>query len=270
MIGVLNVLYNNDEDEMAQFYRELQKTLAQSGPDHEILILDNSGASQRHAVPGHAKYTRPGLNIGYTRACNLLIARAFEEGCDAVVTMNVDGFPLPGCVANMVATLDRNGGDALVEARQFPKEHPRYYDPVSGATDWVSGCCLLIPRTTHDRLGPLDEGMFLYCEDVDYSFRARAVGIPCVVSTNAFFYHRGSTGPTEPSRRRNQLLSARYLATKWRNPDALKIAEDALVKEGFFASIQDMPKLAQGLQAPPGITWDAANRLTFAWARWGN
>jgi len=110
--------------------------------------------------------------------------------------------------------------------------------------------------------------MFLYGEDVDYSFRARAAGIPCVVSTNAFFFHRGSADASGPLRRRNILLSARYIATKWRNPDSLQLAEDMLLKEGFFASTRDMPELPRELPAPQGITWNAANRLTFASARW--
>jgi GT2 family glycosyltransferase len=268
VLGILNVLYNNTEGEMAQFYRELERTRAESGLGFTTFVLDNSDASQRHLTPDAVRYFRPGSNVGYTRACNILMAQAFQEGCDAVVTMNVDGFPLPGCVTNMLATLARNGGEALVEARQFPKEHPRYYDADTGATDWVSGCCLLVPRRSWERLGPLDEGMFLYGEDVDYSFRARAAGIPCVVSANAFFYHGGSPAASEPLRRKNILLSARYISNKWRNPDSLKTAEDMLLKEGFFASTQDMPKLPPGLRAPPGITWNAADRLTFARARW--
>src|SRR5688500_3471545 len=230
-LGILNVLYDNSEAEMAQFYRELERTLAESYLTFTTFVLDNSDKGVRHATPDSVRYSRLGTNVGYTRGCNLLMRQAFDEGCDAVVTMNVDGFPLSGCVANMLATLDSNGGDALVEARQFPKEHPRYYDPVTGATDWVSGCCLLIARRTFEHLGPLDEAMFLYGEDVDYSFRARAAGIPCVVSTNAFFFHRGSADASGPLRRRNILLSARYIATKWRNPDSLKLAEDMLLKE---------------------------------------
>lgn len=267
-LGILNVLYNSSAEELGQFYRALDSTLTASQLKFTTFVLDNSEVSLRHAVPKDARHSWTGVNVGYTRACNLLMERAFADGCDAVVTMNADGFPLPECVANMLATLDRSGGNALIEARQFPKEHPRYYDPVTGATDWVSGCCLLIPRPTFEQLGPLDEGMFLYCEDVDYSFRARAVGIPCLVSTNAFFYHRSNPAPMDRLRRKHHLLSARYLAAKWRNLDSLPIAERALVDEGFFRSPADMPELPRHLPPPQEITWNAANKLTYASARW--
>lgn len=269
-LGILNVLFDNSLAEMAQFYRELERTRRESSLDLVTYVLDNSDEGQRHAVPEGAKYSRPGRNVGYTKGCNLLMEEAFADGCDAIVTMNVDGFPLPGCLPAMVATLGSHGGDALVEARQFPKEHPRHYDPVTGATDWVSGCCLLVARSTFERLGPLDEAMFLYCEDVDYSFRARAAGVPCVVSRNAFFFHRGSASPAGPVRRKNILLSARYIASKWRNPDSRRMTEELLLREGFFASSQDLPSLPDEPILLPGapITWNAADRLTFASARW--
>lgn len=42
--------------------------------------------------------------------------------------------------------------------------------------DWVSGACLLHRRDVSDRLHGLDEGFFMYFEDVDFCWRATAAG----------------------------------------------------------------------------------------------
>ncbi len=41
---------------------------------------------------------------------------------------------------------------------------------------WVSGACLAARRGMVKEIGPLDEGFFMYYEDVDWCYRARAAG----------------------------------------------------------------------------------------------
>ena len=42
--------------------------------------------------------------------------------------------------------------------------------------DWVLGACLMIRRQAWEAVGPLDEGFFMYYEDIDWCYRARAAG----------------------------------------------------------------------------------------------
>jgi N-acetylglucosaminyl-diphospho-decaprenol L-rhamnosyltransferase len=46
-------------------------------------------------------------------------------------------------------------------------------------TDWVSGACLLIRREVFDAIGLLDDGYFMYFEEVDFCKRAAQAGWPC-------------------------------------------------------------------------------------------
>jgi GT2 family glycosyltransferase len=49
------------------------------------------------------------------------------------------------------------------------------YDSVA-AVDWVSGACLLHRRAVSDQLHGLDDGYFMYFEDVDFCYRATQAG----------------------------------------------------------------------------------------------
>ena len=42
--------------------------------------------------------------------------------------------------------------------------------------DWVSGCCMLFPRTAFEDVGLLDEGFLLYGEELDIATRLRDAG----------------------------------------------------------------------------------------------
>ena len=42
--------------------------------------------------------------------------------------------------------------------------------------DWVSGASLLVRRRALEQIGPMDEGFFLYFEEVDFCCRAREAG----------------------------------------------------------------------------------------------
>jgi N-acetylglucosaminyl-diphospho-decaprenol L-rhamnosyltransferase len=45
--------------------------------------------------------------------------------------------------------------------------------------DWVAGASLIVRRAVFDAIGLLDEGYFMYFEEVDFCLRARRAGWPC-------------------------------------------------------------------------------------------
>jgi len=50
---------------------------------------------------------------------------------------------------------------------------------VPAPTGWVSGACMLVRRSVFDAIGPMDEGYFLYFEELDFTWRARERGFAC-------------------------------------------------------------------------------------------
>ncbi len=60
-----------------------------------------------------------------------------------------------------------------------------------GHVDWASGAALLIPRAVYERLGGLDERIFMYMEEVDWCFRAAGLGLHVRFVPDARIIHLG-------------------------------------------------------------------------------
>jgi len=76
-----------------------------------------------------------------------------------------------------------------------------------GPTDWVAGACMIIRSAVFKSVGLMDEGYFLYFEEVDFCHRARRAGWPCWYVPAAHVVHlvgrsSGVTNPSAAQRRR--------------------------------------------------------------------
>ncbi|HEY1369609.1 MAG TPA: glycosyltransferase family 2 protein [Gaiellaceae bacterium] len=60
-----------------------------------------------------------------------------------------------------------------------------------GTPDWVSGACILLRRTVLEELSGLDEGFFMYAEDIDLCQRVRAAGYELLFEPDAVVEHEG-------------------------------------------------------------------------------
>lgn len=71
---------------------------------------------------------------------------------------------------------------------------------VRGTTpvDWVTGACMLVRRSAIEQVGPMDEGFFLYYEDVEWCHRMRDGGWTVLIEPTATCVHaRGGSGGGE-------------------------------------------------------------------------
>ncbi len=132
-------------------------------------------------------YVHLDKNQGFGATHNCIAANAAEA---VLLFLNPDTYLSPGCISQMIAKLE-DSQVGLVEARQIPMEHPKEYDPETGDTPWASGCCLMIRTETFRDVGGFDDVFFLYCEDVDLSWRVRAKGLRvCIVPTATVFHDK--------------------------------------------------------------------------------
>ncbi len=178
-----------------------------------------------------------GANRGSAGGSNALAEGATE---DYILVLNPDTYPSPRLLPRMLARF-RDPTVGACDARQIPLEHPKDYDPATGDTTWVSGSCLMVRNDTYRRLGGFDEeNFFLYCDDVDFSWRIRLLGLRTVHAADAVVFHdkrieaAGTVAATATESHYGG-LGRLALATKFGRPDvagATLAALDASADEG--------------------------------------
>ncbi|WP_438348913.1 glycosyltransferase family 2 protein [Paenibacillus sp. FA6] len=146
-------------------------------------------------------------NLGFGKANNLGVRKSEQ---DYVFFLNIDTELEPDSIKELMKAVENSTKDAgLWEARQFPYEHPKVYNPVTLETSWSSGACCLVRRNYFMEIGMFDEGIFMYGEDVDLSWRFRAHGYKLIYVPKSIVYHFTymSAGEVKP----NQFYNSTYM-----------------------------------------------------------
>lgn len=247
----------------------------QDGVDVAVTVVDNASvdASAEVARDLGARVMVNRGNRGFAAAVNqglkdgsspwvLIInpdARLSESGVRAMLEAAAGGHRV-GCVGPRTTDLV---GTAYPSARAFPgvftavghgvlgKLWPgnpatrRYHaDRVVGSSatevDWVSGCCMLLPREAWEQVGGFDERYFMYVEDMDLCFRLSRRGWRTVFEPGATVVHAGGR-----SSRRRPLRSIYHhhrgairfywrSAAPWHRPVTGPLATVALAVRGLM------------------------------------
>ncbi len=162
-----------------------------------------------------------GENTGYGRGNNLL---ARESEADYLLIMNPE-IVLPPQGIKDLAEPFRDPTVGITEARQIPVEHPKEYHPETMETEWCSGACFMIPGALFKTMKGFDtQTFFMYCEDVDLSWRVRMAGRRlyyqplCGVFHGRTLSERGENQASE-TERCHTVFSEAMLAYKWSYPE---------------------------------------------------
>ena len=258
-VGIIT--YNNEPAVLQRAVRSAQIGAARAGIDAGILLLDNGGPAS-DATPG-VQVLPPVGNVGFGAGHNRLMQAAWDGGASHYLALNPDAALHPDGLGALLRMAHAAAGRALVQAIQFPAEHTVTYDPATFETPWISGACMLIPRGIHDAIGGFDDNFFMYCEDVDLSWRARASGYRTLTCPAALLFHpnlgRVMTRPVQ----RLFLDSGLRLALKWGDQDAIDFAYKSLAHNGL------QPPDVSGIRRvdAPGIA-DFEHGFAYAPGRW--
>ena len=195
----------------------------------ETIVVDNAshdGSAQTIAARfPSVQLIRSETNLGFAGGVNR--AAAASHG-DALLVLNSDARPEPGAVDLLVNLLERHPRAALAApALRYPDGRPqpsafafpglvqvaldlfpldRLMDTsVNGRivaneprqVDHPLGACMLIRRSAWLDVGPLDEGYFMYLEEVDWCRRAGQRGWQIWHHPQAHVVHHGGSSTSQ-------------------------------------------------------------------------
>jgi GT2 family glycosyltransferase len=223
------------------------------GRSLEVIVVDNASADGSPDMVAaefpEVKLIRAPGNLGFARANNLGIRASASR---YVCLVNSDVKLLDDCLGRLAGFMDRNPGAgmcgprvlnadltlqsscrrlpglwnnacyALGLPRLFPRseffggEHMLFFNhDETRAVEALVGCFILVRRQAMEEVGLLDEGFFIYAEDVDWCKRFHDAGWEVVFYPEARAIHyRGGSSAADP--RRFALEQQRAVMRFWR------------------------------------------------------
>lgn len=238
--------------------KSLEQSLPKSF-DFEVIVVDNASTEKTRSVVEHEfknKFPKIKLialkkNAGYTRGVNEGIRAA--KG-DYIFYINQDIVMIPGTIENLLSYFKKHPEIGLMGPGllNFNNSHQdscfRFYSPLTivfrrapylpfakkrlehflmndadlskpTKVDWVSGAAFLTSRVAINQIGLMDENLFHYFSDVDWSRRFWENGYEVVYYPPAKMYHYHGQG----SRGKLGLLEAlTNKQTRWHISDGIK------------------------------------------------
>lgn len=193
-----------------QVRRCLQSLAALRYPNYRLLVVDNASRDDVEQVVKaefpDCDFLQTGENLGYTGGNNRGIAAALAQGAAYVLILNPDTVLLnPDFLAEMVRQAETQPRVGIAGPRVFLRSATEVQNTVLFApglwrnvANWVryrlnpasfvlsqaavvdaevlNGVCVLLRAACLREIGLFDENIFMYIEDADLDFRARAAG----------------------------------------------------------------------------------------------
>jgi GT2 family glycosyltransferase len=273
LVSVIVVCWNA----AAVLGRCLDHLLAQDYANRELIVVDDGSEDATPQIAraaserGELTLLASRRNRGCPGARNLGLGRARGE---IVAFIDADGFATPDWLSEIVRAFDADPAIGGVASTVFYADNPTVLNGAGGTVNfqgWAAdlamneslevaelaakalypmGCGMAVRREALERVGPFDDRMLNYYDDVDYGIRLWRAGYQVAVAADAWIDHAAAAGDSP----RKRLLCERH-----RMRIVLKHAP--LGRLGRWASYE-----ARGLAAAPtavrlqklrAIAWNA-------------
>ncbi|MGE5140465.1 MAG: glycosyltransferase family 2 protein [Rudaea sp.] len=231
-LSVVIVTYNSVSEIdtcLSSLYAELQ------GRQADVVVIDNASTDRtaEHVAehwPQVRLFAEP-TNLGFAGANNIGLAAAAG---DCILLLNPDTVIQPGAVGQLLSALERHPQAGIVGPKLLNpdgslqpscRDFPSLRGDLIGMTelyrlsfirqlfgkrivslgdhsqsrrvDWLSGACLFVRQAAAEPVGKMDEGFFMYSEEMEWQYRMAQRGWEAWYEPAARVTHIGgaSTAP---------------------------------------------------------------------------
>jgi GT2 family glycosyltransferase len=240
-------------DTAAMTLRCCAAVLASMPPASEVVVVDDGSSDGTSDLLGtevpQVRVIRRARNGGFAAAANEGVAAASGR---VILLLNSDAIAGPGAIQALLAAFDDpktgiaaaqlinedgslqwSGGrtptlpwmiGVVSGAGHLARLLRRRSRRVDGEVDWVSGAAMAFRREVWNAAGPLNERYLFYCQDLEFSLRARRAGWRVRVVDQARVQHglgrtiaRGENRNHDPERLWADLLTwgRSYYGPRW-------------------------------------------------------
>jgi GT2 family glycosyltransferase len=198
-VHIVTVTYNSAQQLPAYF--EALRSLDYPSKQLRLTIVDNASQDETRQetrslltqLTFPAELIESSCNEGFGAACNRAVDRS---SAPFILFLNPDACLAPDALSWLVKRAINEPRIGLIDSQQEPVDTHKWCDAHSGDTDWCSGAAVLARREAFLDVGKFDPFFFIYCEDVDLSWRMWLNGWRCVCERLARVRH--DTGTIKP------------------------------------------------------------------------
>jgi len=189
-------------------------------PNLIIIVVDNNSTD---GTSDYLKTNYPEIliiqnstNLGFAVAVNQGITKAIELKSKSLFILNNDTIIFPNTISNLHKILKSDTSIGIISPKVmffdspdiiysigdkvypiipipfrigFKKRNKKKYTKLF-YLDYVTGCAMLIPTSTINKVGYFTEKYFMYYEDAEYCFRARKMDLKIVCDGNTEILHK--------------------------------------------------------------------------------